>query len=58
MERSYYVFVLVYGLVLGTCFVSSITTIMNADPWILLEAQQSSRGVVADTLQHFAELPA
>ncbi|CAK9066156.1 unnamed protein product [Durusdinium trenchii] len=30
IERAYYVFVLVYGLVLGTCFVSSITTIMNA----------------------------
>lgn len=30
IERAFYIFVLVYGLVLGTCFVSSITTIMNA----------------------------
>lgn len=30
IERVFYIFVLVYGLVLGTCFVSSITTIMNA----------------------------
>ncbi|CAJ1410481.1 unnamed protein product [Effrenium voratum] len=30
VERLYYIFVLVCGLVLGSCFVSSITTIMNA----------------------------